>query len=272
MTETNSGEQRIRGRSPSYPAIDLEAAVQKVKKLYDIERQHPTPAETVARHWNYKGLSGSAVLSLAALKKFGLIEIEGTGPQRKARVSKLAVNILLNPDADERLTALKQAALRPSIHRELWDKYGAHPPSEANLRWELTQERAFTERGASEFIPQYLSTISFAKLTEDDSVQELTDEGDNATGDATGDSIEDVSYRQPGQRQRPQRQQKMSDDSTTYAVPVAVGSNVMIEGRFPLSEREWTQFMAVLNAMKPALVSESVAEQSAAESSDSDGN
>jgi hypothetical protein len=40
----------------------------------------------------------------------------------------------------------------------------------------------------------------------------------------------------------------------TYAVPIALGTDVTIEGRFPMSETEWNQFMAVLAAMKPALV------------------
>lgn len=49
----------------------------------------------------------------------------------------------------------------------------------------------------------------------------------------------------------------MSDEAPTYVVPVAAGSDVVIEGRFPLSETEWEQFMTVLNAMKPALVAAS---------------
>lgn len=47
----------------------------------------------------------------------------------------------------------------------------------------------------------------------------------------------------------------MSDAGVlTYAVPVAAGTDVTIEGRFPLTEAEWNQFIAVLTAMKPGLV------------------
>lgn len=36
---------------------------------------------------------------------------------------------------------------------------------------------------------------------------------------------------------------------------MAVGAApVIIEGRFPMTEDEWTQFLAVLTAMKPGLV------------------
>src|SRR5215212_7581365 len=126
MAETaTEGGRKVRGRSPSYPAIDLEAAIKKVQVLYEKEREHPTPAETIVRHWGYKSLNGPASLSLAALKKFGLIDDEGTGPDRRARVSKLAVSILRNPDTVERSRAVKEAALRPAIHQVLWDRFGA---------------------------------------------------------------------------------------------------------------------------------------------------
>lgn len=42
----------------------------------------------------------------------------------------------------------------------------------------------------------------------------------------------------------------------SYAIPVAQGENVTIEGEFPLTEAKWTQFMAVLSAMKLGLVGE----------------
>ncbi len=42
----------------------------------------------------------------------------------------------------------------------------------------------------------------------------------------------------------------------TYAVPVAAGRNITVEGRLPLTEQEWDQFLAVLQAMKPGLVAE----------------
>lgn len=51
---------------------------------------------------------------------------------------------------------------------------------------------------------------------------------------------------------------------TTYTIPVAVNLDVVIGGRFPLSELEWDRFMAVLNAMKPGLVEAALVPESAA--------
>ena len=43
-----------------------------------------------------------------------------------------------------------------------------------------------------------------------------------------------------------------------------------IEGRFPLTEAEWTQFIAVLSAMKPALVGQREESSSSEEESSED--
>lgn len=44
--------------------------------------------------------------------------------------------------------------------------------------------------------------------------------------------------------------------AAAYKIPLTNGSTVDIAGPFPLPERDWTQFMAVLQAMKPGLVRE----------------
>ncbi len=40
----------------------------------------------------------------------------------------------------------------------------------------------------------------------------------------------------------------------TIAVPLLGSPPVIVEGKFPVSEAEWTYLMAVLSAMKPGLV------------------
>ena len=248
--------KRPKGRSPSYPAITLETAIGRAKELYDLERQHWTAVATIIRHWGYTSLNGPASLTLAALKKFGLVEDEGTGAGRTARITELAVNILGNPDPEKRLSAIRTAALNPAIHRELWDEYHAtNLPSSESLHWKLTQDRGFTETGANEFIPEFEQTIAFAQLSFGGTVQtqvEVPDE--EKVGDQAND--EQTESEKVGRRQRRSGRQRVSTQGVTYAVPVAMGEDVTIEGRFPLTEQEWGQFMAVLTAMKPALVGE----------------
>jgi hypothetical protein len=199
------------------------------------------------RHWGYKSMNGPASLTLAALKKFGLIEDEGVRGDRVAWVSDLAVDILENPSSDRRVQAIKEAALRPAIHRELWDKYGSSLPSDANLRWELTRERGFTETGADEFIPEYKTTIAYAKLTTGDTVSTQTLQGKGEDGDDEPEQDLDLP--------KPQRRRRVTEDATNVlTIPLAGRAPVTVEGEFPIREEDWTQFMAVLNAMKPGLV------------------
>src|SRR5947208_2952028 len=127
-------EQRKRGRSPSYPAISLKAAVDRARKLWQEEHEYPTALPTIFKHWGYKSTAGNANLVIAALRKFGLVDYEGTGDTRRAKVSKLAVQILDHPDEATRLGALQKAALTPPIHAELWQKYRTQLPSDDALR------------------------------------------------------------------------------------------------------------------------------------------
>lgn len=48
----------------------------------------------------------------------------------------------------------------------------------------------------------------------------------------------------------------MSGATRTIPVPVVGGSPVTVAGQFPFTEAAWTQFMAVLQAMKPGLVTD----------------
>lgn len=238
-----------RGRSPSYPGIDLEAAIARAQTLYDRERRNASPMSAITAHWGYGSpTTGPAAVTYAALKKFGLLEESGKGQARMGKLTDLALDIILNPDAAARLAAIQTAALSPPIHAELWAKHKEDGlPSDGALRYELVRNRGFTENGASEFIREFRDTIAFAQLASAGTVGRETDE------------VEDDETPPPDPRQQRQqrrrREPKMTEsDVLTYAVPVAAGTDVTIEGHFPLTEAEWTQFLAVLNAMKPGLV------------------
>ena len=41
MSDEAAKNKRPKGRSPSYPAIDLEEAIEKARQLYTAEGQHP---------------------------------------------------------------------------------------------------------------------------------------------------------------------------------------------------------------------------------------
>jgi hypothetical protein len=252
--------RRQKGRSPGYPAINLETAVERVRVLWQAEQHHPTPVAAVVNDWGYKSLNGPAGLSLAALKKFGLTDGEGSGDARRIRVSDLALRILEHPEPDVRHAALQEAALNPNIHQAMWEKFGPVPPSDSTVRWWLTQDRGFTQTGADGFMPEYRATIAFAQLTSDVNVgaqgnQVQSEDGLNEnTRDARGHADHAKVYKDPAHS---------SKDPSVTTIPVLLpsGEKVTIEGRFPITEADWNQMMAVLNVTKLGMVKEDAPER-----------
>lgn len=256
MSEVAIGNRSAKkGRSPSYPAIDLQAAIKRAETLYAHEKMHPAPIGAIVSHWGYSShKSGIASVQYASLKKFGLLEEEGSGDNRLGKLTPLAYSILHNPEAADRDAAIKQAALMPGIHRELWNQYGIDLPSDANLRYRLVTERGFTEAGAEDFVKQYKATLSFAMTTQDEDAEasDATRESDGGEAEEPGSSDPGVS---DGVLTRPVQSRLAPRPRTrTHAIPLIGGKQILLEGDFPLSEEAWAGFLTVLDAFKPGLV------------------
>jgi hypothetical protein len=160
------------GRSPGYPAIDLPAALERVRTIMDKEKRNYANTATILNHWGYGSKSSQGFVVLAALKKFGLLEDEGIGDARKMKLTDLAWRILIDDreESKERLEAIQEAALRPHIHRQIWDEYPGGLPSDENLRFRLLMEwkPRFTSGAVDGFIAEFRRTIAFAKLEKGD--------------------------------------------------------------------------------------------------------
>lgn len=231
-------------RSPSYPAIDLQDALQRASALYKIEKQHYTPVQTAMEHWGFGPSSSQGQVILAALKKFGLIEDEGRGPQRQVRLTKDAVSMIIDQreDSAEKAQAIQRAALKPAIHKAMWDKYGASLPSDANLRhWLLTQPVPFTERGADEFIPEYKRTLAFAKLGE--------------AGKLPDGEVDKIEPREdpPLIQQPPGR---VTSGTEVVRFPIRVGVWGKLEVPSPMTEDDWQRMLRGIEAQKLGLVAD----------------
>jgi len=165
-------------RSPAYPGINLEVALKRASGLYVKERRNAVAFPVAVSYWGFGPKSSGGLVSVAALKSFGLLDDVERGPGgRSVKLSDLALRILLDerPDSSEKSDLLKQAALRPKIHASLWKKYGAELPSDSNLKHALVFDFRFNENTVDEFIREYKDTIAFAKLGASDSLS-LTDE------------------------------------------------------------------------------------------------
>ena len=165
-------------RSPSYPDLDLREAIEKAQVVWDRESRNLAPVTTIQEHWGYRANTGPALRAVAALKKFGLLEDQGRGDTRQARLTDLAESIILDKrePSTERDAAIRNAALTPPIHADLWEKYQGNLPSDATLQFVLTKNLRFSPRGAEALIKEFSATIAFAKLERADIIASNEDE------------------------------------------------------------------------------------------------
>jgi hypothetical protein len=175
--------KRKRTRSPAYPFVNLETAIARAKEFYDKEQRNAANVNVAMAHWGFTDESSSGASTIAALTSFGLLQDEGIGDKRKVRLTPNALRVLLDtrPDSKERAELIKQMALTPKIHQQLWEKWGNDLPSDAQLRHTLLLDWPvpFNENAVDGFIREYRDTIAFAKLSESDTVaSEVKDNGD----------------------------------------------------------------------------------------------
>lgn len=153
-------------RSPSYPGVPLQDAIERAKQFHKKEGKHATLVPTALGHWGYSTKSSGGLITVAALKAYGLMDDKDSGPDRKVFLTPFGLNIVLDertasPDRDK---AIQEAALMPRIMADLWDKYGRELPSHDTLRHYLRAEREFNESAVNDVIKVYLANLEFAKL------------------------------------------------------------------------------------------------------------
>lgn len=247
--------KRTKGRSPSYPGISLKAAVERAQVVLSREGRHAAPIGAITSHWGYKAhTTGPASVTYAALLKFGLLRAEGSGDERLAKLTDLAVEILMHPDPS---TALQRAALLPPIHAEMWNEFGNDLPSDENLRYRLVAQRGFTETGFRDFIREYRETVAFARLSSWSRRPESEDVAEAATDepDIRAERVVETGERPPETTgSATPLAARSSAAALSIPIPVVGGRHITIQGIFPISEPAWANFMAVLAALKPGLV------------------
>lgn len=167
MSESESTTKAKRGtvhRSPSFPAIDLKAAIDRARTFYQHEKRSSANVLVASKHWGYSPQSSGGKQVLAALIAFGLMGDKGSGDQRQVKLTDLALRILLDerPDSTERDAELRRAALTPKIHAEIFARWPDELPSDPNLRHYLLVEKKFNENSVDDFIKELRSTAEFA--------------------------------------------------------------------------------------------------------------
>jgi hypothetical protein len=144
--ENDTENRKTRERSPKFPFISLEKALERATKFYEHEKRGSAPFAAAAEHWGYSSSSSGAMQTFGALRSYGLLD----GTHKNMRLSELASRILLDkrPDSTERNQAKRQAALTPPIAAQIIEKWPDNLPSDATLNHFLVLELGFNESTA----------------------------------------------------------------------------------------------------------------------------
>ena len=169
-----------RDRSPGFPFISLETAVQRLSQIEQKFGRHPTPVNKVGLAWEMKENSSQADQTVAAMKYFGLVEYEGSGLSRRVFITEDGRNYLRAQQEGIKKDLLKKFALNPREITKFWEKWGKDRPHDSVCLDELILNHKYNENAAPKFLKIYDETIEFSGLTEFDKSGEPVLFTDNA--------------------------------------------------------------------------------------------
>lgn len=239
---------RPKHRSPIYPAFDLATALDRTAQLWQHAGRHYVPMADAMRVWGYSPKSSGGLQTVAAMKRFGLLDDEGSANRRQVRVSDLGRTIVTDePGSVERATRIKQAALLPKIHRELWEEHAGSLPPDSTLRFKLVNDRAFSESAARDLIEEFRKTLDFAGLTEEDGMVSSGYQDNEETN---------ITKAPPTAPTRPSPMGPVAQPVAGFQLPVGPGEFALLQGPFPITDDQWNLMLSVLQAMKPGLVAQ----------------
>lgn len=143
-----------RSRSPNYPAVPLDQAIDLISKLHSKSRTNVIDRESAAKDMGYSGLTGRSLKLLGALAQYELVKPSGKG---NVRVTPIAVDILHGITDADRKTALRHAGTAPKLFKSIFDRFTDGIPSENVIRSFLIQQ-GYADAAIGPAIKAFLET------------------------------------------------------------------------------------------------------------------
>jgi hypothetical protein len=152
------------GTYRTYPTLTLQVAKDKLLQLYQKTGKGPSSKQAYVKGLGYKGISGASNAIFAAMIHYGFIEKAGID----YKISPLGMQLLLPTDESEdaRLRVLREAALRPSLFRDVYEKYrGEHLPG--LLQNSLVHDFRVYDKSGKDAAEKIRQTFEFSGLLHD---------------------------------------------------------------------------------------------------------
>jgi hypothetical protein len=168
MDESTAETKKAKERSPGFPFITLARAIERAREFYAEEKRGAAPYARAVLHWRYSEASSGGLQTIAALRHYGLMDdVGGSGKSRQLKLTDLALRILLDtrPDSVERKEYIQQAALRPAVAREVYERWEGGLPKDATLNHFLVLDKKFNEATAANAIKILKENQQFAEVS-----------------------------------------------------------------------------------------------------------
>ena len=165
--EPQKGKTKLlRLRSPNYPSLPLERALELAEVLLKDHNRYSVSLKVAAESWGVSPESSYLAQHIAALSYYGLISTEGEKDSKKIKISELAYKILMDkrPDSQDRKDLILEAALNPGMIKKLFDTYPSGLPADHALEYELTTKHQFNPKSVTDFITLFKKNMDFAQI------------------------------------------------------------------------------------------------------------
>lgn len=157
-----------RDRSPSFPYVGLEKAVERTRMLHAKARRNEVRLSDAAADWGLGVKSSATLQTVAALLAFGLVEDSGSGENRKVKVSDLGWRILEDERSGVKEQLLASAALKPKLIAEYAEVWRDGRPDDRHCISSLKFDKGFSDEAAARFLRVFDETIRFTSPRRDD--------------------------------------------------------------------------------------------------------
>ena len=237
---TQSKKKRV--RSPAYPFFSLKDCISFVVKLHKQDGLGPVHREIALKHMGQDPKKNLANRALSSMTGFGLLDERGTGSSRVVQPSELSKRILLDKRETslEKTEALRSAALRYEIIRNLKDKWPHGLPSDESIETTLLLDIGFNERAVGRFVSVFRETYDFANL-----------EGGDILPGEEHESIVDTAF-EDAVRMHASSTPRLGAEMREYTIPLIRGTAIL-KAQIPMSEDNHTLIMKWLEDFKEAL-------------------
>ena len=149
-------------RSPAYPIVGLETAIEKLESYYRNEGQNIVSRDAAIESMGYASASGQSLQMMSTLIQYGLLEKTGTG---QVKISDVGLAIMVGMEG-ERQDAILRSAVSPPIFSELKEAFAQNKPSTKAIASYLIQRKpkGYNHASANKICKAFHETIEFANL------------------------------------------------------------------------------------------------------------